>query len=131
MPQVDNYGTVTKPCLEYWFVVDPSDEKLRKLGEPNWPYEKTVVDDQPGNNGPELAEKARIERRKPLPLRHCARIWMFHPTARPLLLLSTSLLPSPHDVAAAVSSRRRCCRLLTTSAAMAEGCRGASLCCHG
>ena len=36
---VSNYDTTTAPEVEYYFVVEPSDERLIKLGLHAWPQE--------------------------------------------------------------------------------------------
>ena len=37
---VPNYRTATTSQTEYWFVADPSDEKLRECGMEAWPTEQ-------------------------------------------------------------------------------------------
>ena len=61
--QVRNYGTRTTPMIEYWFVADPSDEKLQELELNEWPVEeKRYFPDNPGTG-----ENARAKRREPRP----------------------------------------------------------------
>lgn len=42
---VGNYGTTTQSQYEYWFVVEPTDPILAKLGLREWPRDKKLYDD--------------------------------------------------------------------------------------
>ena len=40
--RVPNYRTVTRPDVEYWFVADPSDDRLDALDLEAWPKEQQL-----------------------------------------------------------------------------------------
>lgn len=42
-----NYKTQTTPQIEFWFVADPSDAKLRMLKLNEWPHEPLASNDEP------------------------------------------------------------------------------------
>ena len=75
---VNNYGTDTSPKTEYWFVVDPTEARLKTLGIQFWPTEERLFEKE--NEAVELAalsadkgekqiEAVRVERRKPLSIK--------------------------------------------------------------
>ena len=62
--KVKNYGTVTTPQLEYYFVVDPSEERLHSLGYETWPTEPVLA--EAASVDP---EEVRRKQRKALPMK--------------------------------------------------------------
>ena len=54
--EVGNYGTVTTSTYEWWFVVEPTPQKMAHLGLKTWPQESKLLKDK----------KSRSQMRKPL-----------------------------------------------------------------
>ena len=50
---MSNYGTVTTPQLEWWFVVEPTSERLCALGRSDWPADTKLRED------PEMRHRCR------------------------------------------------------------------------
>jgi len=54
--EVGNYGTVTTSTYEWWFVVEPTPQKMAHLGLKTWPQESKLLKDK----------KSRSQMRQPL-----------------------------------------------------------------
>lgn len=62
---MSNYGTETTPQIEFYFVFEPTPERLRRLELPEWPVERELIKSDPLDAAldPEQADRVRQQRR--------------------------------------------------------------------